>query len=170
MFLGNSQNLSMEEIYGVNYNSSILQFTSKTIHQNPSTIELSLTALHGMDGRMIDNTDGLLGFSQLNSAEELCVTFFILWDAGLKNYHLNLRMYAERNSIVSMRAFMSLPNQARSFDQLQLIEFQLRDNEMIDILTDVYSLHFLNKRSTVQEPCIEVNNYDKVILNKKHYK
>jgi hypothetical protein len=153
----------MEEIYGVNYNSSIYQFAIQTGDSRTNTIttiDVNLKLLHGLDG---STSGGLLGLSLLSSSEELCATFFPLWNRGVKYYTISLSLYAAPDSNVSIRGLMSLPNQARNFDRLRLFpKIILPDNKKTTLEISVYSLKFLQKRNTVAEPCIHVDNYDKV--------
>jgi hypothetical protein len=165
MFNGDSSNISMEEIYGVDYSSSVYHFTIQTSRRSANSttiIEVTLKSLNGLDGSW-PLPSGLLGLSLLSSTEELCATFFFLWDSGVKENHLSISLYADPNRIVSMKGFMSLPHQARSFDHFQLFEnYHLRDNKRTSMDFSVYSLKFLQKRNTAAEPCIDVDNYDKV--------
>ncbi len=72
-------------------------------------------------------------------------------------------MFAESDPDVSMKGFMSLPNQARSLDQFQIFkDYELQDGKRNVMDFSVYSLKFLQKRNTATEPCIDVDNYDKV--------
>ncbi len=166
MFTGKSSNISMEEIYGVDYNSSIYQFTIGRYVENTTIIDLGLLRLNGLDGSEHMFPRGLLGLSVVSSSEEICGTFFFLWDSGVKLYRLSLKMYAERNHNMFVSGFMSLPNQARSFDRFQLFEYyELQDNKKTVMDFSVTSLKLLQKRNTVAEPCIHVDNYDKVRTN-----
>ncbi len=162
----------MEEIYGVDYNSSIYQFTILTGNQGENSttiIEVTLKSLTGLDGSAI-NASGLLGLSLLSSSSELCATFFFLWTGGVKNYFLSLSLYAEPRNAVYMKAFMSLPNQARGFEKFELFDSSqglglgqgLPEKKLYRVEFLVTSLKFLQKRTTAAEPCIDVDNYDKV--------
>ncbi len=168
MFHGESRNISIEEIYGVDYNSSIYQFTILTGNQgdNRTTIiEVSLKSLTELDGSAI-NTSGLLGLSLLSSSSDLCATFYFLWTGGVKNYVLWLSLYAEPRNVVAMKGFMSLPNQARSFEKFELFSsplLGLPENTVFRVDFLVTSLKFLQKRNTAAEPCVDVDNYDKVL-------
>jgi hypothetical protein len=165
MFSGRRENISMEEIYGVNFNSSIYQFN---IHTGPhratkttTTIEVTQQHLNGMDGNN-PAPSGLLRLSLLSSSEEICATFFFLWDKSVKDYDIRLALYEVP---IIMNGFMSLPNQARSLDQFQLFkDYHLPDGTRTIMDFSVYSLKFLQKRNTAAEPCIDVDNYDKVCL------
>ncbi len=127
-----------------------------------TTIDVTLRSFSGLDGSRPDES-GLLGQSLLSSSEELCATFFFLWDSGVKYYRLSLAMYPVLNSDLSMSGFMSLPNQARSYDKFKLFEeLELPDNSTTEMDFSVTSLKFLQKRNTVASPCIHVDNYDKV--------
>jgi hypothetical protein len=165
MFRGYSKKISMEEIYGVDYNSSIYHFIVRTWKHKANTvttIDVTLLYFSGLDGSRPDES-GLLGLSLLSSSEELCATFFFLWDSGVKYYYLSLAMYPGPNSVLSMSGFMSLPNQARSYDKFKLFEdIELPDNSTTEMDFSVTSLKFLQKRNTVAAPCIHVDNYDKV--------
>jgi len=169
MFSGKSSNISIEEIYGVDYNSSIYQFNIWQIGrygENTTIIELTLIRLNGLDGSEHMFPRGLLGLSVLSSSEEICGTFFFLWDSGVKLYRLSLKMYAEHNHNIFVSGFMSLPHQARSFDRFQLFEYyELQDNKKTVMDFSVTSLKLLQKRNTAAEPCIHVDNYDKVRKN-----
>jgi hypothetical protein len=167
MFLGYSENISMEEIYGVDYNSSIYQFIIRTgpgRANTTTTIEVTLEYFKGLNGSYYDTR--LFGLSLLSASHELCATFFFLGEVGLKEYQLNLVWYAEPKSIVYMKGYMSLPNQARSFDRLQLFyNYPISDSKLTTMEFSVTSLKFLQKRNTVAEPCANVDNYDKVRTN-----
>ncbi len=157
----------MKEIYGVDYNSSLYQFTILTGNQgdNRTTIiEVSLRSLTELDGSLI-NASGLLGLSLLSSSSDLCATFFFHRTGAVKNYFLWLSLYAEPRNVVTMKGFMSLPNQARSFEKFELFSsnlFGLPENKVFKVDLLVTSLKFLQKRNTAAEPCIDVDNYDKV--------
>jgi hypothetical protein len=165
MFMGFSKNISMEEIYGIDYNSSIYHFTIPTWKHKANTtttIDVTLQYFSGLEGSYV-NPRGLLGLFLLSSNSELCATFFFLGGGSVKNYILSLVMYPVPNSDVSMSGFMSLPNQARSFDKFKLFEhYELPDNKTTVMEFAVTSLKFLQKRNTVAKPCIHVDNYDKV--------
>jgi hypothetical protein len=167
MFSGKSIDISMEEIYGVDFNSSIYQFTTQTWHSGANTmttIEVILEHyLTGLDGTW-STPSGLLDLSLISSTQELCATFFILLDSSVKEYSIKLTMHAEPDSAVSMSGFMSLPNQARSLDRFRLFElYELLDKKYSEMYFSVTSLKYLQKRNTVAEPCIRVDNYDKVL-------
>jgi hypothetical protein len=170
MFSGHSEYISMEEIYGVDFNSSIYKFNT---HAGPyganttTTIEVTLQHLNGLDVSYSTPSGllGLLGLSFLSSSEELCATFFFLWDRSVKDYSLIISLYEVPKRMVSLKGFMSLPNQARSYDQFQLFkDYQLPNTTKTIMDFSVYSLKFLQKRNTAAEPCIDVDNYDKVHL------
>ena len=167
MFLGYSENISMEEIYGVDYNSSIYQFTIRTgagWENSSTTIEVIPDYFKGLNGSYFNKR--LLGLSMLSASHELCATFFFLRELGLKEYLLSLVWYAEPKSIVYMKGYMSLPNQARSFDRFQLIyNYPISDSKLTTMDFSVTALKFLQKRNTVAEPCANVDNYDKVCTN-----
>jgi hypothetical protein len=163
MFGGYSENISMEEIYGVDFNSSIYKFNT---HAGPigatktTTIEVTLIHINGMDGSN-PAPSGLLKLSLLSSNEEICATFFFHWDKSVKDYLISLTLYEV--PVVFMKGFMSLPNQARSLDQFQLFNnYQLPEGKWTTMDFSVYSLKFLQKRNTAAEPCTDVDNYDKV--------
>jgi hypothetical protein len=166
MFSGESSNISMEEIYGVDYNSSIYQFTTWQVGrygENTTIIDLALIRLHGLDGREHVYPRGLLRLSLLSSNEEICGTFSFLWDSGVKLLRLSLKMYAEPNNYIYVSGFMSLPHQARSFDRFQLFEYyEIQDYKKTVMDFSVTSLKLLQKRNTVAETCIHVDDYDKV--------
>jgi hypothetical protein len=123
---------------------------------------VTLKDLNGMDGSK-PKPSGLLRLSLLSSSEELCATFFFFWDKSVKEYLISLAMFAESDSDVSMKGFMSLPNQARSLDQFQIFkDYELQDGKRNFMDFTVYSLKFLQRRNTATEPCIDVDNYDKV--------
>jgi hypothetical protein len=169
MFHGESRNISMEEIYGVDYNSSLYQFTILTGNQgdNRTTIiEVALKSLTELDGSAL-NASGLLGLTLLSSSSDFCATFYFLWTGGVKNYFLWLSLYAEPRNVVAIKGFMSLPNQARSFEKFELFSsplLGLPENKVFKVDFLVTSLKFLQKRSTAAEPCVDVDNYDKVSL------
>jgi hypothetical protein len=170
MFSGYIENISMQEIYGIDYNSSIYHFTTIIQTGNlgakttTTTIEVTMQNIVGLDGSF-HSPSRLLGLSFLSASYELCATFFFLSDIAVKKYDLGLAFYSEMSNEVFMSGFMSLPNQARSFDKFQLFEFyKLPDSKKIVMDFSVTSLKFLQKRNTVADPCIHVDNYDKVSL------
>jgi hypothetical protein len=125
---------------------------------------VTLQQLNGQDASN-RTLSGLLGLSFLSSSEELCATFFFLWDRSVKDYLLIISLNEVPESIVFLKGFMSLPNQARSYDQFQLFKnYELQDSKRSLMDFSVYSLKFLQKRNTAAEPCIDVDNYDKVHL------
>jgi hypothetical protein len=95
IFSGYSENISMEEIYRVDFNSSIYQFTIQTgPHEaNKTTIEVTLQYLIGMDGSE-PTPSRPLRLSLLSSSKEICATFFFLWDKSVKEYLISLAMFA----------------------------------------------------------------------------
>jgi hypothetical protein len=165
MFSGLSRNISIEEIYGVDYNSSINKFSIQTGDSwanMTTTIKVTLEELTGLGGSW-SSPSGLLRLSLLSGDNELCVTFFFLLDGGVKEYSLSLTMYAEPKRLVSMSGYMSLPNQARNFDKFKLFPYtSIPDKKMTFMEFSITSLKFLQKRNTVADPCIHIDNYDKV--------
>jgi hypothetical protein len=96
MFSGHSENISMEEIYGVDFNSSIYQFTIQTGPHGKTkttTIEVTLIHINGMDGSN-PAPSGLLKLSLLSSSDELCATFFFVWDKSVKEYLISIAIFA----------------------------------------------------------------------------
>ncbi len=83
MFSGLSRNISIEEIYGVDYNSSINKFSIQTggsWANMMTTIKVTLEELTGLGGSW-SSPSGLLRLSLLSGNNELCVTFFFFWMA-----------------------------------------------------------------------------------------
>jgi hypothetical protein len=84
----------------------------------------------------------------------------------VKEYALALELYAEPDRNIQMNGFMSLPNQMRSFDRFELFgPTSLLANKTTVMDFSVTSVKILQKRNTVAEPCIHVDNYDKVCTN-----
>jgi hypothetical protein len=177
LFNGVSSDISIEEIYGIDYNSSIYQFhttyslanTSATVnlsHENLGVVETSLASIYGLDG--VKQSNNQLGLSILSSSVESCASFAFLASKGAKSYKIRLQMFTP-GTAPSLKGFMSLPNQARSFERFQLFDKAINLPENKDTTLDylVYSLKFLQKRNTVEEPCVDIENYDKVICNVK---
>jgi hypothetical protein len=166
---GYTKNISMEAIYGIDYNSSIYQFTNETMdtfNKSTTTIYLTPEYIAGLDGSFLSWPGELLGLSLLSSTRELCATFLFLWDCGVKEYALALELYAEPDRDIQMKGFMSLPNQMRSFDRFELFgPTFLLANKTTAMDFSVTSVKILQKRNTVAEPCIHVDNYDKVCSN-----
>ncbi len=118
-----------------------------------------------MDG--VKQSNNQLGLTYLSSSHEACVSFAFLVGAGAKSYKIKLQMFAHQGNSPSLKGFMSLPNQARSFERFQLFDKAISLPENKDTTVDylVYSLKFLQKRNTIEEPCVDVDNYDKVICD-----
>jgi hypothetical protein len=96
MFIGHSENISMEEIYGVDFNRSMYQFTIQTGPNGANlttAIEVTLNNIIGMDGSK-PKPSGLLRLSLLFSSEELCATFFFFWDKSVKEYLISMAIFA----------------------------------------------------------------------------
>jgi hypothetical protein len=165
LYRGMGRNISMEEIYRIDYNSSIYRFSIQNRYSgrlDPTNIKVDLFNFIGLDGMAL-NVSGLLGLSLLTSSLELCGTFFFRSDSGVNKYQLSFLIYSEEDSMASIKAFMALPNQARSFDRFQLFdEIELPDMKKTSIDYSISSLKILQKRNTASEPCIDVDNYDKV--------
>ena len=167
VFNGASSNISMDEIYSIDYNNSILQFRSNSSYQNnPFVVEVTVISIFGLDGSSGTGKPyyltGPLMF-QLASPAEVCQSFYFAWAKGTKTYKLKIRIFAEQQKAPSFKGFMSLPNQARSFDRFQLFKnISLPTNKNMNIDYLIYSLKLLERRSTTRETCIDVENYDKV--------
>jgi len=167
IYNGAGSNISMDEIYSIDYNNSILQFRSNSSYQNnPFVVEVTVISIFGLDGSSGTGKPyyltGPLMF-QLASPAEVCQSFYFAWPKETKTYQLKIGMFAEQSKSPSFIGFMSLPNQARSFDRFQLfkgISLPAKKTIFIDYL--MYSLKLLERRSTSKEPCIDVKNYDKV--------
>jgi hypothetical protein len=173
LFSGVSSDISIEEIYGIDYNSSIYQFqttystaTVNLSHENLGVIDTSLASIYGLDG--VKQSNNQLGLTILSSSVESCASFAFLAGKGAKSYKIRLQMFTP-GTVPSLKGFMSLPNQARSFERFQLFDKAINLPENKDTTLDylVYSLKFLQKRNTVEEPCVNTENYDKVICNVK---
>ena len=158
-------NISMEEIYAIDYNSSTYQFeapanSSKTV--NLDVVETSLGYIYGSDGKQQSNNQ--LGLTHLTSNADKCVSFVFLSGKGVYKYMLRLQMFAKQGANPTLRGIMSLPNQVRSFDRFMLFgNTDLPENKQTDVEFSVHSPKFLQKRNTGGESCVEVDNYDKVI-------
>jgi hypothetical protein len=169
LFNGAKPNISMEEIYTIDYSASIYQFRAINISINESltlgVIETFLSSIYGLDGTKQSNQQ--LGLTILNSSVEVCANFAFLAGKGAKSYKIKLQMFTERGNSPYLKGFMSLPNQARSFERFQLFDkaISLPENKETIIDYSVYSLKFLQKRNTLKDPCVDVDNYDKVICN-----
>ncbi len=169
LFSGVSSNISIEEIYGIDYNSSIYQFrTTYSLGNMSDDAKLkifnnSLVSIFGLDG--VKQSNYQLGLTFLTSSHEACASFAFLVGKGAKSYKIKLQMFTEQGNSPSLKGFMSLPNQARSFERFQLFDKAISLPENKDTTVDylVYSLKFLQKRNTVEDPCVDVNNYDKVM-------
>ena len=158
MYNGASSNISMEEIYSINYNDSIVRLGTPAY---PFIIEVNVITVFGLDGKQRQAGSKLIKLPQLSSALEVCFSFDFLQDKGAKNYKFSLKMFT--NSTTSFRGFMSLPNQTRSFDRFQLFKgLTLPENKTTSIAYSIFSMKFLEKRNTAKEPCVSVENYDKV--------
>jgi hypothetical protein len=146
MYEGLSTKISMEEIYGIDYKSAIYKLTT-----------------NWSDDVTIIHSNLWQPQQQLTSSREICGTFPLLWESSEEKQYFEVALYAETFRYVYMNAFISLPNQARSFDQFQLFnEVLLLDDKQTFMEFLIYSLKFLQKRSTEKEPCIDVDNYNKV--------
>jgi hypothetical protein len=168
LFNGMSSNISIEEIYGIDYNSTIFEFRavkSSAEGGNLGVIETSLASIYGLDGDKQSNSQP--GLTILTSNVEACTTFALLSGKGAKSYKIRMQMFFPQGTVPSLKGFMSLPDQARSFDRFQLFDkvISLPENKETTVDYLVYSLKFLQKRNTLQEPCVDVDNYDKVICN-----
>ena len=161
LYSGASVNISVDEIYNVNYNSSIPELGKLGYPINPNVIEVTIDYIYGLDGRRRETGTKLLKLPLLNSNAEVCFSFDFLKTKGAKNYKFSLKMFA--NSTTSFKGFMSLPNQTRSFDRFQLFKgLTLPENKTTSIAYSIFSMKFLEKRNTAKEPCVSVENYDKV--------
>jgi len=165
LFNGASSNISIEEIYGVDYNSSVYQLQAVTTSSeatNLGVVETSLANIFGLDGKPPSTKQLVL--TLLTSSVEECVSFAFQFGKGTKSYKIRLQMFAPQGISPAFKGFMSLANQARSFDRFQLFKaLSLPENKETYADYLVYSLKYLQKRNTVAEPCVDVDNYDKVI-------
>jgi len=165
LFNGNSLNISIEEIYSVDYNISTYQF--RTLKFTSYTLDLgiigtSLVNIFGLNG--IKQNNDQLGYTLLTSTNEACASFTFLVGTGAKSYKIRLLIFIEQRLSPILKGFMSLPNQARSFDRFELFKgLGLPENKDTTIDYSVYSLKFLQKRNTLEQPCVDVDNYDKVM-------
>jgi len=168
LYSGSNINISMEEIYAIEYNSSIYQFraSAKTSHSvNLDIVEIALLSISGFDGQK--QSINQLGLSFYTSKADKCASFSFLLRQGAQKFHLRLQMFAEQGANPSLRGIMSLPNQVRSFDRFRLFTSKsLHENRQTNMEYAVHSLKFMQKRNTGGNPCVDVDNYDKVILDK----
>jgi len=165
----NHKNISFEEIYGIDYRTSIYLFQTTYNSANTSDtsnlgiIETSLTSIFGWDGAKQRNDQ--LGLTFLSSSVEACASFAFLVGRGAKSYKIRLQMFTKQGSTPSLEGFMSLPNQARSFERFQLFDnkpIRLSEKKSTTVDYLVYSPKYMQKRNTAEEPCVDVENYDKV--------
>ncbi len=163
-------NITIEEIYGIDYNTSIYLFqTTYNSANNSDTsnlgiIEISLREIFGWDGAKQNNDQ--LGLTFLSSSHEACASFAFLVGRGAKSYKIRLQMFTKQGSTPSLEGFISLPNQARSFERFQLFDnkhIRLSEKKSTTVDYLVYSPKFMQKRNTAEEPCVDVENYDKVM-------
>jgi hypothetical protein len=165
LYNGANINISMEEIYAVDYNSSVYQFQTPAGSSEPirfDVVEIGLTSIYGSDGKKLSNKQ--LGLSLLTSNAEKCASFEFLSGKGVQRYNIKVKMFAEQGINPSLRGSMSLPNQARSFDRYRLFPSKFLPEDKLTVVEySVHSPKFLQKRNTKGEPCVDSENYDKVI-------
>ncbi len=165
LFNGRSSNISIEEIYSVDYKSSTYQFRALNFTSyalDLGIIGTSLVNIYGLNGKKQNNDQ--LGFTLLTSTNEACASFTFLVGTGAKSYKIRLLIFTEQGLSPFLKGFMSLPNQTRGFDRFELFKgLDLRENKDTTIYYLVYSLKFLQKRNTLEQPCVDVENYDKVM-------
>ncbi len=167
LFNGASFNISTEEIYSIDYNSSIYQFQAPAYYWEPinvGVVETALFYIFGLDGSKKNNSQ--LQLPVLSSSDAECVSFVFRDGKGAKSYKIKLQMFTQQGNSPSFKGFMSLPNQVRSFERFPLFNkvINLPENKETSVDYLVYSLKFLQKRTTAEEPCMDAENYDKVIL------
>jgi hypothetical protein len=169
LYAGANINISMAELYAVEFNSSTYQFRSPAQSSsevvNLGVVETTLMTIYGWDGSNLSNdSHNQLGLTRLASNAEECVSFAFLSGKGAQRYKLKLQMFAEPGVSPSLKGYMTLPNKARSFDRFRLFKSrELPENRETTMDYSVYSLKLLQKRSTDEEPCVDVDNYDKVM-------
>ncbi len=166
LFNGASFNISTEEIYSIDYNSSIYQFQAPAYYWEPinvGVVETALTYIFGLDGSKKNNSQLLLHV--LTSSDAECVSFVFRDGKGAKSYRIKLQMFTQQGNSPIIKGFMSLPNQVRSFERIELFSkaIKLPENKETSVDYLVYSLKFLQKRTTAEEPCVDTENYDKVL-------
>jgi len=166
MYDGASVNASMEEIYAVDYNSSVYQFAAPaTFSEAPNlgVVEMVLTYILGWDG-IKQKEKNQLGMTILTSSSEECVTLAFLTSKGAIKYTLMLHTFAEQGTNTVMKGYLSLPNQARSFDRFRLFRERTLPEASETVMDfSMLSMKLMQKRNTGSEPCIHVDNYDKVM-------
>jgi hypothetical protein len=159
IFSGASTKVSIEDIYNIDYNSTIPHLGENV---SITIVEALVDYVYGLDGLRSLTSKKLLDLPILSSSTELCFTFDFLQEKGAKYYKFNLKMFAEISSVPMLKVFVSLPNHARSFDRFDLSKpINLRDNLTTVVEFSVNSLKILEKRSTAAEPCAVAENYDK---------
>jgi hypothetical protein len=163
MFSGVSSNVNIEDIYNIDYNSTIPQLATNASIDN---VEAFVDYAFGQDGIRSFASKKLLDLPKLSSSRELCFSFNFIQEKGAKYYKFNFKMLAEMGSLQMINVHVSLPNHVRSFDRFDLSKpITLRDNLSTFIEFSVNSLKILEKRSRAAEPCVAVENYDKVSFN-----
>jgi len=128
-----------------------------------SNIKVNVDYVFGLDGsrRMVGVK--LTSLPRLTSNVETCYSFDFLQNRGAKSYKFRVKMFATQGSSPLLKGFMSLPNQTRGYDRFQLFRvISLPNYKTTEIAYSVYSLKVLEKRSTAADPCIAVENYDRV--------
>ena len=95
IYNGASINISMDEIYNINYNKSIPQIGKLDNPSNPSVIEVTIDYIYGLDGNRREAGTRLLKLPMLNSNAEVCFSFDFLKTKGAKLYKFNLKMFAD---------------------------------------------------------------------------
>ncbi len=125
-------------------------------------VEFSLSKINGLDGKQLSNNQRRL--TVLNSNADKCVSFAFLSAKGVQRYTIGVKKFAMQGINPLLRGIMSLPNQTRSFDRFKLFgNTFLPENKQTDVGYLVHSPKFLQKRNTGEEPCVDVDNYDKVM-------
>ncbi len=167
LYNGANINISMEEIYAVEYNSSVYQFQTPDNSSEPmrlDVVETGLIFINGMNGKQQPNDQ--LGLTFLASNAEKCASLALLSTQGVQRFYIGVKMYAKQGINPTLRGIMSLSNQARSFDRYRLFPAKsLPENKQTVVEYSVHSPKFLQKRNTGGEPCVDVDNYDKVMCN-----
>jgi hypothetical protein len=154
----------MEEIYAIDYNSSVYQFRTTANSSGPvrlDVVETGLVYINGVYGQPLSNNQ--LGLTLLTSDSHECVSFAFLLGKGVQRYKISVNMFAAQGINPSLRGIMSLPNQVRSFDRLLFLSKSLNESMQVNVVYSVHLPRFLQKRNTGAEPCVDVDNYDKVI-------
>ena len=151
-------NISMAEIYSINYNKSIYHLgLMPNTNTDPSILEVKTSGYGGAKATPMSQP-------LLSSDSEICFSFDLSRKMGDMNYQFTVKMFVSQMSVAppALVGFMSLPHQTRGFDRFQLFKVKLVENTLTTVAQSVYSLKVLERRNTMAEPCVAVDNYDQV--------